>query len=119
MIDSLEADVVTLALALSILAETPVALVDVVVDKRGTRKAAEAAYLSFLYSPPDQKIIAKHFYRPFKPEDADTADLARFSKIKRVAIAEVFGGWAKAQAEHFSDGGIFDQIYKPTGKVSP
>lgn len=104
--------------SLSILAEPPVALVDVVVDKRGTRRAAEA-YLNFLYSPTGQKIIAKHFYRPFKPEDADPSDLARFSKIKLVTIDQVFGGWTKAQAEHFSDGGIFDQIYKPTGKAAP
>ena len=104
--------------SLSILAEPPVALVDAVVDKRGTRKVAEA-YLNFLYSPAGQKIIAKHFYRPFKPEDADPADLARFAKIKLVTIDQVFGGWKKAQAEHFSDGGIFDQIYKPTGKASP
>ncbi|MDB5580888.1 MAG: sulfate transporter substrate-binding protein [Bradyrhizobium sp.] len=103
--------------SLSILAEPPVALVDAVVDKRGTRKVAEA-YLNFLYSPSGQKSIAKHFYRPFKPEDADPADLARFAKIKLVTIDQVFGGWKKAQAEHFSDGGIFDQIYKPTGKAS-
>ncbi len=103
--------------SLSILAEPPVALVDAVVDKRGTRKVSEA-YLNVLYSPAGQKIIAKHFYRPFKPEDADPADLARFAKIKLVTIDQVFGGWKKAQAEHFSDGGIFDQIYKPTGKVS-
>jgi sulfate/thiosulfate-binding protein len=100
--------------SLSILAEPPVAVVDAVVDKRGTRKAAEA-YLNFLYSAPGQKIIAKNFYRPFKPEDADPADLARFPKIKLVTIDQVFGGWKKAQAEHFADGAIFDQIYKPTG----
>jgi sulfate/thiosulfate-binding protein len=103
--------------SLSILAEPPVAVVDAVVEKRGTRKAAEA-YLNFLYSAPGQKIIAKNFYRPFKPEDADPADLARFPKIKLVTIDQVFGGWKKAQAEHFADGAIFDQIYKPAGKAS-
>ncbi len=102
--------------SLSILAEPPVAVVDAVVEKRGTRKLAEA-YLEFLYSPAGQKLIAKNFYRPFRPQDADPADLARFPKIKLVTIDQVFGGWKKAQAEHFSDGGIFDQIYKPAGKA--
>lgn len=103
--------------SLSILAEPPVAVVDAVVDKRGTRKAAEA-YLEFLYSPAGQKLIAKNFYRPFKPENADPADLARFPRIKLVTIDQVFGGWQKAQAEHFADGAIFDQIYKPSGRAS-
>lgn len=103
--------------SLSILAEPPVAIVDSVVDKRGTRKVAEA-YLAFLYSPVGQKLIAKNFYRPFKPEEADPADMARFPKIKLVTIDQVFGGWKKAQAEHFSDGGTFDQIYKPAGKAA-
>ena len=100
----------------SILAEPPVALVDAVVDKRGTRKVAQA-YLDFLYSPAAQKIIARNFYRPFKPDAADPADLARFPKIKLVSIDQVFGGWGKAQAEHFADNGQFDQIYKPSGKA--
>ncbi|MBI2827597.1 MAG: sulfate ABC transporter substrate-binding protein [Planctomycetia bacterium] len=100
----------------SILAEPPVALVDAVVDKRGTRKVAQA-YLDFLYSPAAQKIIARNFYRPVKPDAADPADLARFPKIKLVTIDQVFGGWAKAQAEHFADGGQFDRIYKPSGKA--
>lgn len=103
--------------SLSILAEPPVAVVDTVVDKRGNRKAAEA-YLNFLYSPTGQKLIAKHFYRPFKQQDADPADLMRFAKIKLVTIDQVFGGWKKAQAEHFAEGGIFDQIYRPAGKAS-
>jgi sulfate/thiosulfate-binding protein len=96
----------------SILAEPPVSLVDVVVDKRGTRKVAQA-YLDFLYSPEAQKIIAKNFYRPLKPEAADPADVARFPKIRLVTIGDVFGGWSKAQPEHFADGAVFDQIYKP------
>lgn len=100
----------------SILAEPPVSLVDVVVDKRGTRKVAQA-YLDYLYSPAAQKIIARNFYRPSKPEAADPADLARFPKLKLVTIDEVFGGWTKAQNEHFADGGLFDQIYKP-GKTA-
>ncbi len=96
----------------SILAEPPVAIVDAVVDKRGTRKVAEA-YLNYLYSPAGQKIIARNFYRPFKPELADPADLARFPKIRLATIDETFGGWARAQATHFTDGGLFDRIYDP------
>jgi len=95
----------------SILAEPPVAVVDGNVDARDTRKAAEA-YLRFLYGPEGQALAAKHFYRPRQPEHADPRDLARFPKIELVSI-ERFGGWAKAQAEHFADGGVFDQIYKP------
>jgi sulfate/thiosulfate-binding protein len=103
--------------AFSILAEPPVSLVDAVVDKRGTRKVAQA-YLDFLYSPAAQKIIARNFYRPTKPDAADPADLARFPKIRLATIDQAFGGWTKAQAEHFADGGVFDQIYKPTGKAT-
>jgi sulfate/thiosulfate-binding protein len=99
----------------SILAEPPVSLVDAVVDKRGTRKVAEA-YLDFLYSPPAQAIIARNFYRPSRPEAADPADLARFPKIRLVTIDQVFGGWTRAQAEHFADGAVFDQIYRPSRK---
>jgi sulfate/thiosulfate transport system substrate-binding protein len=101
----------------SILAEPPVSLVDVVADKRGTRKVAEA-YLDFLYSPAAQKIIARNFYRPFKPDAADPADLARFPKIRLVTVDQVFGGWTKAQAEHFADGASFDEIYKPGKPVT-
>jgi sulfate/thiosulfate-binding protein len=96
----------------SILAEPPVSLVDHVVDKRGTRKVAEA-YLNYLYTPAGQKIIAHNFYRPSKPDGVDAADLARFPKIKLVTIDDVFGGWTKAQNEHFAEGAVFDQIYKP------
>ena len=96
----------------SILAEPPVSIVDVVVDKRGTRKVAQA-YLDFLYTPAAQKIIARNFYRPLHPESADPADIARFPKIRLVTIGDVFGGWSKAQPEHFADGALFDQIYQP------
>jgi sulfate/thiosulfate-binding protein len=96
----------------SILAEPPVSLVDGNVDAKGTRKAAEA-YLQFLYSPEGQAIAAKHFYRPRSPEHAKPEDLARFPKLALVTVDERFGGWAEAQAEHFADGGVFDQIYKP------
>lgn len=94
---------------LSILAEPPVALVDRNVDKRGNRAAAQA-YLQFLYSPAGQKLAAKHYYRPRHPQYADPADMARFSRIELVTIDQVFGSWAKAQATHFADGGVFDQI---------
>ncbi|MBK5960919.1 sulfate transporter subunit [Rhodoplanes elegans] len=98
--------------SLSIVAEPPVALVDKVVDKRGTRAIAQA-YLDFLYEPAAQRIIAANFYRPSKPESAAAEDVARFGKVKLITIDQVFGGWTKAQAEHFSDGGVFDQIYAP------
>jgi len=95
--------------SLSILAEPPVSIVDQVVDKRGTRKVAEE-YLKFLYSPEGQDIVAKHFYRPRDPEVA-----ARYAKqfptLTLVTIDNTFGGWAKAQAAHFADGGSFDRIY--------
>ena len=96
---------------LSILAEPPVAVVDTNVDKHGTRKEAEA-YLQFLYSPAGQKIAAKNYYRPYRPENADKADLARFPKIELFKLDDVFGSWAKAQSTHFADGGVFDKIYQ-------
>jgi sulfate/thiosulfate transport system substrate-binding protein len=93
----------------SILAEPPVAVVDKVVDRKGTRAAAQA-YLEYLYSPEGQALAAKHYYRP-----RDTAALAkapvRFADLQLVTIDEAFGGWQKAQKAHFADGGIFDQIY--------
>jgi sulfate transport system substrate-binding protein len=97
--------------SISIKAEPPVALIDGNVDRKGTRKVAEA-YLKFLYSDIGQKIVAKHYYRPYKPDLANPDDVARFADIKLVTIDE-FGGWNKAQAKFFADGGIFDQIYKP------
>ena len=99
--------------SLSIKAEPPVAVVDKVVDAKGTRKVAEA-YLNFLYTPEAQKLIAHNYYRPSDPKSADPKDLARFVDVKLVAIDDpLFGGWAKAQPKHFADGGIFDQIYQP------
>jgi sulfate transport system substrate-binding protein len=91
----------------SILAEPPVALVDRNVDKHGTRAVADA-YLHFLYTPEAQAIAARHHYRP---RDAKIG--APFPKIKLFTIEEVFGGWQKAQAAHFADGALFDQIYQP------
>ncbi|WP_288024047.1 sulfate ABC transporter substrate-binding protein [Thauera sp.] len=95
--------------SVSILAEPPVAVVDAIVDKRGTRKVAEA-YLEYLYSPVGQKLAAKHYYRPVKPELADPEHVARFPKVNFITIEDL-GGWQAAQKKHFSDGGTFDQIY--------
>ena len=97
--------------SISIKAEPPVALIDGNVDRKGTRKVAEV-YLKFLYTDIGQKIVAKYYYRPYKPELANPDDVARFADLKLVTIDE-FGGWNKAQAKFFADGGIFDQIYKP------
>ena len=96
--------------SLSILAEPPVTVIDENAKKHGTLEAANA-YLEYLYSPVGQKIIAKHYYRPAKPELMDAKDLERFPKVVTFNINEVFGGWAKAQSTHFADGGSFDQIY--------
>jgi sulfate/thiosulfate-binding protein len=97
--------------SLSILAEPPVAVVDKIVDKHGTRKVAEA-YLKYLYSPEAQELVAQNFYRPTDPTVA-AKHKADFPDLPLVTIDE-FGGWAKAQATHFADGGVFDQIYTPT-----
>jgi len=94
----------------SILAEVKVAIVDKNVDAKGTRDLAKA-FLDELYSAESQKIFARNFYRPGKPENVDPADLAAFKDVKLVTVNDVFGGWAKAQPEHFGDGGVFDQIY--------
>jgi sulfate transport system substrate-binding protein len=95
----------------SILAEPPVAVVDTVAEKRGTTAVAKA-YLEFLYTPQGQEIAAKHFYRP---RDARVAAkyAGTFTKVSLFTIDEVFGGWAKAQATHFADGGVFDQVFTP------
>jgi sulfate/thiosulfate transport system substrate-binding protein len=98
--------------SLSIRAEPPVAWVDKNVARHGTRKQAEA-YLRFLYSPEGQRLAAKHFYRPAEPDKVPAAELAKFPNITQVTIDQAFGGWKKAQAEHFVDGGFFDRIYQP------
>ena len=93
----------------SILAEPPVAVVDKVVDRRGTRKVAEA-YLAWLYSTEGQDIAARNHYRPV--DEATAARYAgQFPKIQLFTVEQVFGGWASAQKTHFDDGGVFDQIY--------
>ena len=99
--------------SVSILAEPPVAVVDANVDKKGTRKAAEA-YLRFLYTPAAQQIIAKNYYRPRDPGVAAQYK-AQFPNVALFTIKN-FGGWAKAQAVHFNDGGLFDQILEDAKK---
>ena len=99
---------------LSILAEPPVALVDKVTDKHGTRKLAEK-YLNYLYSEEGQEIAGKHHFRPRDGKIA--AKYAKsFAKVSLFTIDEVFGGWQKAQKTHFADGGVFDQIFQPGGR---
>jgi sulfate/thiosulfate transport system substrate-binding protein len=95
----------------SILAEPPVAVVDKVVDKKGTRSIAQA-YLEYLYTPEGQEIAAKNYYRPRLASVANKYG-STFPRITLVTIDETFGGWQKAQKTHFADGGVFDQIYQP------
>lgn len=96
--------------SISILAENPVGIVDKVVEKRGTRKLA-TAYLEYLYSDEGQELAARHYFRP-----RDAKVLARhqdkFKAIDLFTIDEIFGGWKNAQAVHFNDGSLFDQIYQ-------
>lgn len=96
--------------SLSILAEPPVAVIDKVALRRGTRDLAQA-YLEYLYSAEAQEIIAKHYYRPRNP-DVLAKYATQYQKLELVSIDD-FGGWAAAQKVHFADGGIFDQIYAP------
>ena len=98
----------------TILAEPPVAIVDKVVDKRGSRALAQA-YLDFLYSPAGQEIAAQNYLRP---RDAGVAKkyAAQFPAVRTFSVDEVFGGWTKAQAVHFNDGGEFDKIFAAAGK---
>ncbi|GJI90602.1 sulfate ABC transporter substrate-binding protein [Duganella hordei] len=97
--------------SVSILAEPPVAVVDKVADKRGTRKVAEA-YLNFLYTDEAQEIIAKNYYRPAVEKEAKKY-AGQFPNVKLFKLSEVAGDWTKAQKTHFADGGLFDQIYQP------
>ena len=95
--------------SLSILAEPPVAVVDAIVERHKTSAVAEA-YLRYLYSPEGQDIAARNFYRP-RDKAAAKKYASFFPKLKLVTIDQAFGGWAKAQKEHFDDGGVFDQIF--------
>lgn len=98
--------------SLSILAEPPVAMIDKNVERHNTRFLAEG-YLNFLYSPIAQEIIGRHHFRPRNPQAA-AKYAASFKQIPLVTIDAAFGGWKKAQATHFADGGVFDRIYKPS-----
>jgi len=100
--------------SLSILAEPSVAVVDANVDRKKTRAAAEA-YLKHLYAPESQELIARHFFRPRAAEVLER-HRGQFPPVELFTIDEVFGGWEKAQAEHFADGAVFDQIYQPRAK---
>jgi sulfate/thiosulfate transport system substrate-binding protein len=100
--------------SVSILAENPVSIVDKVVDKKGTRAAAQA-YLEYLYSDEGQEIAARHFFRP-RNEKVLAKHAATFKNLNLFTVDEVFGGWKKAQAVHFADGGEFDRLFALTGK---
>ena len=95
--------------SVSILAEPPVALVDAVVDRRGTRGVAEA-YLEFLYSPEGQDIIARNNFRP-RDQSVAAKYADRFPKVRMFTIDDAFGGWREAQTHHFNDGGVYDRIF--------
>jgi len=98
--------------SLSILAEPPVAIVDKVVDRKGTRAVAQA-YLEYLYTAEGQEIAAKNYYRP-RFEAVAKKYAATFPRVNLITIDEVFGGWQEAQKTHFADGGVFDLIYQPS-----
>jgi sulfate transport system substrate-binding protein len=97
--------------SLSILAEPPVAVVDKVAGKHGTREVAQA-YLQYLYSDAGQEIVAKNFYRPRNPAVA-ARYASQYPRLNLVTVNDVFGGWKKAHETHFADGALFDQIYQP------
>lgn len=100
--------------SVSILAEPPVTVVDKNVERKGTREAAEG-YLQYLYSDDAQRLAAKHYYRPSNPEIArEFAD--KFVDVELFGIDDVFGGWEKAQNDHFNDGGQFDSILETLSK---
>jgi sulfate transport system substrate-binding protein len=102
--------------SISILAEPPVALIDSVVDRKGTRAVAEA-YLDYFYSPEGQDVGARHFFRPV---DAAVASryAEQFPEIRLFTVDAVFGGWARAQAEHFADGGIYDRLFQTASRAA-
>ena len=95
--------------SVSILAEPPVALVDAVVDRRGTRGVAEA-YLEYLYSPEGQDIVARNHFRP-RDKTVAAKNAAQFPAVRMFTIDDVFGGWREAQTTHFKDGGVYDRIF--------
>ncbi len=95
--------------SVSVLAEPPVALIDSVVDRKGTRAVAEA-YIEYLYSPEGQDIVARNFFRPTDRSVADRY-AEQFPQMRLFTVDALFGGWARAQAEHFADGGIYDRLF--------
>jgi len=98
--------------SLSILAEPPVTVLDKNAEAHGTKEVAQA-YLEYLYTPVGQKLAAKYYYRPSKPELVDVAVMKQFPEIELFSVNEVFGSWKEAQSKHFNDGGVFDAIYAP------
>ena len=108
-----EGEVEIVTPSLSVLAEPPVAVVDSVVERRGTRAIAEA-YLNGLYAPEAQALAAKHHYRP-RSQDIAAKHADKFRQLELVTIAD-FGGWPTTQAKHFAEGGVFDKIYQPAAR---
>jgi sulfate/thiosulfate transport system substrate-binding protein len=100
--------------SVSVLAEPPVALVDAVVDRRGTRAVAEA-YLDYLYTPEGQDVAARNFFRPTDPAVLERY-AAQFPQIRLFTVDAVFGGWQQAQTQHFNDGGIYDRLFTATSR---
>jgi sulfate/thiosulfate transport system substrate-binding protein len=98
--------------SLSILAEPPVTVLDKNAEAHGTTEVAQA-YLEYLYTDVGQKLAAKYYYRPSKPELVGAAVMKQFPEIELFGVNEVFGSWKEAQAKHFNDSGIFDAIYAP------
>jgi sulfate transport system substrate-binding protein len=109
--DQLGGDFEIVVPSLSILAEPPVAVVDTVARRKGNGELAEE-YLKYLYSPEAQEVIGRHHYRPSDPAVLEKYR-AKFVDVRMVTIEDAFGGWKKAQAKHFVDGAIFDQLYTP------
>lgn len=98
--------------SISIKAEPPVTVADKQAKKDGVYEVSKA-YLEYLYSAKAQNLVAKYYYRPYKPEYADKKDLERFPNLELITVNEVFDSWKNAQETHFNDGGVFDSIYKP------
>jgi sulfate transport system substrate-binding protein len=96
--------------SMSILAEPPVTVLDKNAEAKGAKEVA-TAYLEYLYSPVGQQIVARHYYRPSKPEFVDKEALKQFPELTLFNVKDIFGGWKQAQEKHFADGAIFDQIY--------
>jgi sulfate/thiosulfate-binding protein len=101
--------------SVSVLAEPPVALIDSVVDRKGTRAVAEA-YLEYLYTPEGQDIVARHFFRPTNPVVVERYT-TQFPQTRLFTVDSAFGGWAKAQSDHFGDGGTYDRLFEAASRA--